>query len=39
MNRRDVGSYAFAGAAAMATFYGAPNAALAQDAALGPCWL
>jgi hypothetical protein len=36
MNRRDVGTYAFAGAAAMATFYGAPSAALAQDAALGP---
>ncbi len=36
MNRRDVGTYAFAGATALATLYGAPNAALAQDAALGP---
>jgi hypothetical protein len=36
MNRREVGRFAFAGAAAMAAFYGAPPAALAQDAALGP---
>lgn len=36
MNRREVGTYALAGAAAMATFYSAPSAALAQDAALGP---
>jgi quinol monooxygenase YgiN len=36
MNRRDVGKFAFAGAAAMAAYYGAPPAALAQEAALGP---
>ena len=36
MNRREIGSFAFAGAAAMATYYGAPSAASAQDAPLGP---
>lgn len=36
MNRREVGTYGFAGAAAMAAYYGAPTAALAEDAALGP---
>lgn len=36
MNRHEVGPYAFAGAAAMAAHYGAPSAAMAQDAAPGP---
>jgi quinol monooxygenase YgiN len=36
MNRRQAGTYAFAGAAAMAAYYGAPTVALAEDAALGP---
>jgi quinol monooxygenase YgiN len=35
-NRREAGKFAFAGAAAMAAFYGAPTAALAEEAALGP---
>lgn len=36
MNRREVGRFAFAGAAAMAAYYGAPSGASAQDAPLGP---
>jgi quinol monooxygenase YgiN len=36
MNRRKVGTYAFAGAAAMAAYYGAPVAALAEETAPGP---
>lgn len=36
MNRRDAGKFAFAGAAAMAAFYGAPPPARAEAAALGP---
>jgi hypothetical protein len=36
MNRREAGKYAFAGAAAMAAYYGAPIAAVAEEAALGP---
>jgi quinol monooxygenase YgiN len=35
MNRRESGKFAFAGAAAMAAFYGAPSAALAEEIALG----
>lgn len=35
MNRREIGSFAFAGAAAMAASYGAPAAASAQDIPLG----
>jgi quinol monooxygenase YgiN len=36
MSRREAGTYAFAGAAAMAVYCSAPTAALAEDAALGP---
>ncbi len=36
MNRRQVGTYAFAGAAAMAAFHGAPSAVSAEESALGP---
>jgi quinol monooxygenase YgiN len=36
MSRRQTGTYAFEGAAAMAAFYGAPTAALAEETSLGP---
>lgn len=36
MNRLEAGKYAFAGAAAMAAYYGAPIAAVAEEAALSP---
>lgn len=36
MNRREMGTFAFAGAAAMAAYYGAPSVAYAEDGAPGP---